>query len=91
MGGRAGFGSPSLGVPLAAAELAVPELAVPKGPDSGKNSFDNRRGRRSGGEELGRFGCDAGLGGGTRADRAESGVPGAATACSGSTVGRMAE
>ena len=86
MGGRGGFGSPSLGVPLAAAELAVP-----KGPDSGKNSFDNRRGRRSGGEELGRFGCDAGLGGGTRADRAESGVPGAATACSGSTVGRMAE
>ena len=54
MGGRGGFGSPSLGVPLAAAELAVP-----KGPDSGKNSFDNRRGRRSGGEELGRFGCDA--------------------------------
>jgi hypothetical protein len=69
--------------------LAAAELAVPKGSDSGKNSFDNRRGRRSGGEEVGRFGCDAGLGG-TRADWAESGGAGA-TASTGSTVGRMAE
>ena len=85
----------ALGVSRSAAEVAA---AVMKGSDAGKNSFDNRRGRRSGGEEVGRCGFDGGLGGpragrAGRAGRAESrgAGGGAGAAATGSTVGRMAE
>ena len=89
-GGRGGFNS----VSASDLSLSPAEVAVTKASGVGKNSFDNRRGRRDGGEVVGRcgdvVGCFGGLGG-PRTGRAESGGGGGGGAATGSTVGRMAE